>query len=292
MSVDILQDKIRKLKNPMVLELAPSVSDIPPHILDEEADQTAAVSRFSKELLGQLKGVVPAVRVSLSAYALLGPDGLAALTDVLRTAGSLGYYVVLDAPEILSVRTAAMAAQTLLGNDSPYPCDGVILSAYLGSDVIKPFLRYCKEEKKDIYVVTRTANKSAPELQDLLAGSRLVHIAAADHVNRYGSESVGKCGYSRVGIIAAASSAESIRMLRTKYPRLFLLLDGLDYPNANAKNCSYAFDRFGHGAAVCAGTSIICAWKDQESDGREYLAQALAAAERIRKNLTRYVAIL
>ena len=151
---------------------------------------------------------------------------------------------------------------------------------------------YCKKLKKDIFVITRTANKSAPELQDLLAGSRLVHAAAADHVNRYGGGTEGKFGYTQVGVLAGASSAESLRALRTKYPRLFLLLDGYDYPNANAKNCSYAFDKFGHGAVACGGQSITCAWKQAESDGSDWLVHSLAAVERMKKNLTRYVTIL
>lgn len=288
MSVDILQEKIRKTKNPSVLELAMSISDLPPQF----AQNAEGYAAFCRELMDHLKGSVPAVRVSFSAFALLGHDGLYHLSQTLKTAAELGYYVLLDAPEILSPAAAKMVAENLLGDNSLYPCDGLIISGYLGSDVIKPFLTYCKNGKKDIFVVARTANKSAPELQDLLAGSRLVHAAAADHVNRYGADTAGKSGYTRVGILAGASSAESLRTLRSKYPRLFLLLDGFDYPNSNAKNCSYAFDKFGHGAAACGGTAITCAWKQAESDGSDHLDHAKAAADRMKKNLTRYITVL
>lgn len=291
MSVDVLQEKIRKTKNPSILELNLSVSDLPPHIRAEEEGAGAAYSRFCGELLAALQGFVPAVRLSFSAFALLGHDGLYRLSQTMKLAGELGYYVLLDAPELLSPTAAKMTAELVLGAESLYPCDGLIIGSYLGSDVIKPFLPYCKTEKKDIFVVARTANKSAPELQDLLAGGRLVHAAAADHVNRYGADTAGKSGYTRVGILAAASSAESLRSLRSRYPRLFLLLDGYDYPNANAKNCSHAFDKFGHGAAAC-GSGIGAAWKLAESDGSDYLDHAKAAAERMKKNLTRYVAVL
>ena len=72
-----------------------------------------------------------------------------------------------------------------------------------------------------------------------------------------------------------------------------MLLDGFDYPNANAKNCSNAFDKFGHGAIACGGTSITCAWKQVEgSDGRDFGEHAVAAAERMKKNLTRYTTIM
>jgi len=288
MSIDVLQEKIRKTKNPSVLELAMAVSELPPQF-SQNAEGYAA---FCRELMAHMKGSLPAVRISFSAFALLGHDGLYHLSETLKKAAELDYYVLLDAPEILSPAAAKITAATLLGEGSIYPCDGLLVSGYLGSDVVKPFLPYCKKEKKDLFVVTRTANKSAPELQDLLAGTRLVHMAAADHVNRYGADTAGKFGYTNVGILAAASSAESLRSLRSKYPKLFLLVDGYDYPNANAKNCSNAFDKFGHGAAVCGNTGITCAWKTAESDGADYLDHAKAAADRMKKNLTRYVTVL
>ena len=288
MSIDVLQEKIRKTKNPSVLELAMAVSDLPAQF----AQNAEGYASFCRELMEHLKGTVPAVRVSFACFALLGHDGLYHLSVTLKKAAELGYYVLLDAPEIQSPASAKITADAIFGKESIYPCDGLVISGYLGSDVITPFLPYCKTEKKDIFVVARTANKSAPELQDLLAGGRLVHAAAADHVNRYGADTAGKSGYTNVGLLAAASSAESLRNLRMKYPKLFLLMDGYDYPNANAKNCSNAFDKYGHGAAACGGTGITCAWKTAESDGEDYLDHVKAAAERMKKNLTRYVTVL
>ena len=92
--------------------------------------------------------------------------------------------------------------------------------------------------------------------------------------------------------MAAASSAESLRSLRAKYPRLFFLLDGFDYPNANAKNCSFAFDNLGHGAAACVGLSITAAWKEDGAEGEGYLEAACLAVERLKKNIQRYITIL
>lgn len=288
MAIDILQDKIRKLKNPSMLELAMPLSDLPPQFSTDAAGYGA----FCRELLTGLKDSIPAVRVSFAAFSLLGADGFVELRKTLQTASELGFYVLMDAPEIASPMMAGITAESLLGEESGFSCDGVLISGYAGSDHIKPFLPYCKKGGKDLFVVTRTANKSAPELQDLLAGSRLVHAAAADHVNRYGADTEGKYGYTQVGALAAASSAESLRTLRSKYSRLFLIVDGYDYPNANAKNCANAFDKFGHGAIVCSGSGISCAWKTAESDGSDWLTHARAAADRMKKNLNRYVTIL
>ncbi len=286
MSVDTLQEKIRKTKSATMLELCPVFEDLPPRF-----ESTAGgYASYCRELLAALKDTVPAVRVSFAGFALLGAAGMEALTGVLSFAKKQGYYVAMDAPELLSVKSAIIAAETLLGKDSPFPCDGLIIGGYLGSDVVKPFLEYCRDGKKDIFVVARTANKSAPELQDLLSGGRLVHAAAADHVNRYGANTAGKFGYTRVGILAAASAASSLKDLRTKYPKLFMILDGADYPNANAKNCSNAFDKFGHGAVAVIGSSVTAAWKQEEN--ADDLEAAQAAANRMKKNLNRYITIL
>ena len=286
MSVDTLQEKIRKTKNPTMLELCPAFDELP-----ERFEHTAAgYAAYARELLAALKDIVPAVRVSFGGFALLGAEGMDALIEVLSFAKKQGYYVAVDTPELLRVKSAVQTAELLLGKDSRFPCDGLIIGGYLGSDVIKPFLDYCREGKKDIFVVARTANKSAPELQDLLSGGRLVHMAAADHVNRYGAETAGKFGYTRVGILAAASSASNLKDLRAKYPKLFLILDGADYPNANAKNCASGFDKFGHGAVAVVGASVTAAWKQEENC--DDLEAAVAAANRMKKNLNRYITIL
>ena len=292
MSIDLLQDKIRKTKNPSMVDLALCIDDLPPHLLLEERSAAEAYGRFCRELLEKLKGTVPAVRVGFTAFAILGADGLQVLTGILKSAKSMGYYVAVEAPYILSPMMAKAVADSFFGESALFPCDGLIISAYAGSDVIKPFLPYVQEKKKDIFPVIRTSNKSAPDIQDLLAGSRLVHGAAADQMNRFGNDNTGKSGYARVAVVAGANSAESLRALRSKYPRLFLLIDDMDYSGCNAKNCSFAFDKFGYGAVVCAGPTLTTAWKVAQTDGRDYLDQMIAAAERMKKNLTRYTTIL
>lgn len=292
MSIDVLQEKIRKVKNPSMVDLALKASDLPAHLLEEEGSAAAAYGRFCRELLTAFKGTVPAVRVSFTAFAVLGADGLKELQAVLEAAAAQGYYVALEAPYILSPMMAQATAEAVWGENALYPCDGLIISAYPGSDTIKQFVPYVKSQKKDLFPVVRTSNKTAPEIQDLLTGTRLVHAVAADLVNRFGADSVGKFGYARISVMAGANSAESLRNLRSKYPKLFLLIDDMDYSGCNAKICSNAFDKFGHGAVVCAGPTVTAAWQQAESDGNDYLDHAVAAAERMKKNLTRYVTVL
>ena len=291
MSMDFLHDKIRKLKNPAVVDFSIKADSIPPHLLEEEGSLVKAYSRFCKELMQQLKGAVPAVRFSFGAFALLGGEGVEVLKQLLIEAKEMEYYVMLDCPEILSPWAADRAVEQIFAENA-YPCDALIITSFIGSDGIKPFLPFCKDGSKALFVVVRSPNKSAAELQDLLTGSRMAHIAASELINRMGETMLSKCGYSRVGIAASAGAPDSLRNLRTRHNRMFLLVDGLDYPSGNAKNCSFAFDRFGYGAVVCAGPSITAAWKEAQTDGNDYLEQAQRAVERMKKNISRYVTIL
>lgn len=288
MSVDTLQEKIRKTKNPSVVVFEAFPDWIPPQLLEENT----AVQAFGKlytNLLSGMKGHVGAIRFGFGSFALLGTEGLSLLSMLLAEAKRQGYYVLLDAPETMSPMAAQNTAAVFETDETIYPCDGFVIPSFLGSDIINAYLPLLKKGKT-LFAVVRTANRSAPEIQDLLSGGRLVHIAAADVVNRLGQTQLGKCGFSQLGALASASTADSLRSLRSKYPKLFLLLDGYDYPNANAKNCSFAFDKLGHGAAACAGASVVAAWKDSQSD--DYAASAVEALQRMKKNLTRYITVL
>ena len=292
MSIDLLHEKIRKLKNPMVVDFSLQQPLLPKHLLSEEGSVEGAYHRFCTELMEGLSGVVPAVRFSFDDFALLSANGLQILAQLLTRAKELGFYVILDGTQILTPSSADNASDVFFGTDS-YPCDALLISPYIGTDGIKPFVPYCANASKSLFVVVRSPNKSASELQDLLTGKRLVQGAAAELVNRYGEQILTKCGYSTVCAAVSAGYPDGIRALRAQYRHMFLLVDGIDYPSGNAKNCSFAFDRLGYGAAVSVGASVTAAWKDAENaEPSEYVELAVQAAERIRKNLLRYVTIL
>ena len=292
MSIDRLQERIRKTKNPSVIDLTVCKKVIPACVLEQAGSWPKAYLQYMQELMESLRGVVPALRFRFNGFAVYGAEGFDLLKTITKRAKRLGFYVLLDAPEALGQLEAEQTAQILFAEDGPAAFDGLILSSYIGSDGIKPYAKLLKENEKTLFAVIRTPNKSAPEVQDLLAGSRLVHIAMAEKVNTMTVGLTGKCGYSQIGCAAAATSADSLRTLRSKYKNMFILVDGYDYSSANVKYCSNAFDPLGHGAVVCAGQGITGAWLESDCCEDMYLSLAIDAVERMKKNLTRYVTIL
>ena len=287
MSMDVLKNKIRKLRNPSALTIAPTLDMLPPGYMTDFESPVKGMGEYCRKCLEALKGQLPAVKVSFGAFALLGPEGLTELKSILDTARELGYYVILDWQH-QEDESAAKASAKLLLSGRMWPCDGVVLSGYPGSASVKPYITEANKERKDVYVVLKTGGKSGSELQDLQTGGRMVYTAAADLLARWGDQTMERCGYSRVAGVGSASHLNSLRNLREKYPKLFILVDGLEAGNANARNASFAFDNMGYGGLVCS--NLLTAWI--ENPDNDPVEEVVAAAQRMKRNVTTYVTVL
>ena len=310
MSVDQLQKMIRKLKNPCMLGLDPTPEVVPPHVFAQAYSafdytlraQAEAYRRFCTELLDAFKGIIPAVKLQTACFEALGFEGVKVMQELLHYARGQRYYVLLDAmrsdvENIAQVYADGVFGETRVGENvfHPYDCDAVTLHTYLGTDSIRPFLPYLRgEEPKNIFLIVRTSNKSSTEVQDLISGDRLVHTAVADLAMRWSGEHLfGRNGYSEIVAVVGTSRTRVLEELRRKYDRLFFMVPGYGAQGGTGKGVSPAFDSLGHGAIVSASRSIIGAWRNEEgSDGSDYIEKALAAAERMRKNILQYVTVL
>ena len=86
MAINKLQNGIRKLKNPLAVVFTADRASIPPRYLENEASTAAAFTAYGEDLLGRMKGIVPAVRFGFGSFALLGAEGMTALSRLLAFA--------------------------------------------------------------------------------------------------------------------------------------------------------------------------------------------------------------
>ena len=68
MSVDTLRDKIRKTKNPIIVDFSLGKAMLPSHLLEKHTTPANAYGCFCREIMGRLKGMVPGVRFSFAAF--------------------------------------------------------------------------------------------------------------------------------------------------------------------------------------------------------------------------------
>lgn len=310
MSMDVLQEKIRRKKNPTVAGMDPKLEYIPQHLIDEAFAKygstlegaAEAYRLFSRGLIDALCDVVPAVKPQSAYYEVLGSAGIRVLEEITAYAKEKGLYVIMDAKRGDIGSTCEAYAQAYLGEVqvgentfAPFDADSVTVNGYLGTDALKPFTALCKARDKSIFLLVKTSNPSSRELQDLIAGDRVVHTVVADLAVRLTDKEqlVGKAGWSAIGAVVGATHPEDLKNLREKYPQIFFLVPGYGAQGGKAQDVQYAFDRFGHGAIVNSSRGIMCAWKKTgDGSGRDYQEAARGEAIRMRDDILQFVDIL
>ncbi len=307
MSFDHLQTLIKARKNPTVAGLDPKPEYVPPHLLKASLDKYGetlegaadAIYQFNVGLMDALWDVVPAVKPQSAFYERLGWQGMLVLEKTIRYAREKGLFVIADAKrgDIGSTAQAysdAWLGKTRVGNTelSAFNADCLTINGYLGSDGILPFLETCRREDKCFFTLVKTSNPSSGELQDMVAGDRVVYQVMGDLTARLGQEDIGKFGYSRAGAVVGATYPSDLRSLRKRLEHTFLLVPGYGAQGGTAEDVRFAFDKYGRGAIVNASRSIMCAWQKTGHDGQDYQDAARAAAEAMRDDIKQFVTIL
>ena len=307
MSFDILQEKIREKKNPTVAGLDPRIEYVPAHIQKKSFEQYGetlagaadAVWEFNKGLIDALCDIVPAVKPQSAYYENMGWQGMAVMEKTIRYAREKGLYVIADIKrgDIGSTATAyaeGWLGVTKVGNtECPvFDADCVTLNGYMGSDAIKPFLEECVARNKSAFVLAKTSNPSSVELQDMVAGDRVVYTVMGDLIERWGKDTAGKYGYQALGAVVGATHPSVLKELRRRLERTFFLVPGYGAQGGTAADVRYAFDELGRGAIINASRSIMCAWKKTGQDGLDYQEAARNAAIQMREELKEYITIL
>lgn len=227
MSIQKLQEQIRSKKTPLALGLSAPVEQTNAKILKNFTDMYGEgpmayceTARYMGcQALDAAADKLPAVLLDAESYLRYGMMGYDVLSNLAGIAKNRGMYVILDC------RTGNAAAW-LSGVSS---ADGITVNPYIGSDCC------AVGEDKSAFAAVRSANPSAGDMQNLMAGDRPLYMAAAEQMCRHGAALLVETGYSL-----------DIKELRKKLDKsAFLLLTNCDMENALP-----AFDDYGHGALV------------------------------------------
>lgn len=278
---DRLHLAIQKKDNPTVLGLDPQLHYIPQTLLDacqDAADSPAqatglALIEFNRRLMDAVFDLIPAIKLQSAFYEQYGLPGISALQQTIDYAHQKGLIVIVDAKRNDIGSTAEAYARAYLSGTRlldgtvkiPFDADALTVNGYLGFDGIEPFLKACQAENKGIFILVRTSNPSAREIQDLpLSDGRTVCEAMADFVSSWGRDLIGSCGYSSVGAVVGATWPDQALSLRLRMPEAWILVPGYGAQGGTAEDAALSFGKDGSGALVNASRSLMLAFKKQE----------------------------
>lgn len=303
--VDKLIERIIKTKNPTVVGLDPDLRQLPmcykrPAKPSENAMAAVAdvIYAFNRDIIDTVASLVPAVKPQVAFYEQYGSYGVAALEGTIAYARSKGLIVIEDAKRNDIGNTAQAYAnghlggvETLDGTRVPaIDADFLTVTPFLGSESLRPFIHVCASHNKGIFVLVKTSNTSAGEIQDAITAAGMnVSQSIADYVAAQTRALIGKYGYSPIGAVVGATYPEEATILRERMPSSYFLVPGYGAQGADAQDVLPCFRPDGLGAVVNSSRGILYAhMSDAERSictREEYLHSVRDAVIAMRKEL-------
>ena len=180
--------------------------------LDPDPDRieggAAGALRHCREVIRQTEEHVCCFKPNSAFWEQYGPDGWAALVELRDEARNTPF--LFDAKRGDMGNTMRAYAKAVFGT---LGMDAATVNPYLGSDSLREFTRY---EDRGVYVLCRTSNPGATDLQHLESGGEPIyrHVAAlAEKLNASGN----------VGLIVGATAPAEVADVRRVTQLPFLL---------------------------------------------------------------------
>ncbi|HET9084572.1 MAG TPA: orotidine-5'-phosphate decarboxylase [Candidatus Limnocylindrales bacterium] len=199
----------------LCLGLDPDPATIP----ERFAKGVAGLERFAELVLEGALPYAAAVKPNLAFFEAFGSAGIAAL-ERLRASIPPDVPVIADAKRGDIGSTAARQAVALF---DVLGADAVTVSPYLGEEAIRPLL---EREDRFAYVLCRTSNPGAGEVQDLPVVAEDATGAEPLH-ERVARLAAGWGPGGTVGLVVGATAPEELATIRRVAPGLPFLVPGV-----------------------------------------------------------------
>jgi len=276
---DRLVAAIRQKRTPACVGIDPVYQRLPAQIAEyrefnDESDSEAAldaVLEYCRRVIRLVAPLVPAVKINSAYFERYYWEGMEGYFGLIQEAADLGLVVIGDCKRADVGHTAEMYARSSLADPDFVDLEGyrgpdaVTVNPYLGYDGVRPFIDVARAQNKGVFVLVRTSNESASQVQGFTSGDGLT---LADHVARlvglWSADDglVGRSGYSCVGAVVAPRDRESALRLRALMSQSLLLVPGFGAQGITADLVAPCFKSDGSGALISASRCVIYAYEN------------------------------
>jgi orotidine-5'-phosphate decarboxylase len=286
-----LAEAVGARESNVVLGLDPDPQRLWPDALraagDGPAEQQAArvVLAHCHLVLDAVAPAVVAVKPQVACFERLGAQGRTVLGAVCDHARERGLLVIADAKRGDIDVTARAYAEAFLGETAtPFGpvaglgADALTANPYMGGDTLVPLLEVARPHGRGLFVLVRTSNPGAADLEDLATqpDGEPVWARVARLVDGLAAPGAA---LSDVGAVVGATAPEHVARLRELMPRTPFLLPGVGAQGGRVEDLAPAWSPGPAGGLVTASRSVVRA---HEAGGGEPAAAARAEAERLR----------
>jgi len=293
---DRFVQRARVLGHPLCVGIDPHLPMLPAAFrsgpMQPGAPETAAaVERFCLALLDRVTDRVAVVKPQSACFEALGPEGVVVLGRVLAAARERGLLVLLDAKRGDIGSTAEAYATAYLRKGAPFACDALTVNTYLGLDTLQPFFEAAAESGSGVFVVLRSSNPGAGDLQDLVVRERPVYERIAEALAPKARALRGpETEWSGLGVVVGATWPEQSRRIRELLPRSLFLVPGYGHQGGGAKDAVAGFVRGPggrlEGGLVSSSRAIAFPPEAQDADATAWERAVDAALDQAIRDLT------
>jgi uridine monophosphate synthetase len=213
-----------------------------PHPSELPAPTAEAALEFCLRIIKATAPYAAAFKPNAAFFELYGPEGWAALKEVIAAVQAESFRMGSMIPVILDAKRGDIASTAEAYAKSAFESLGahaITLSPFLGKDSIDPFLAY---KEKGVFLLCKTSNPGAADLQDLnvVPGERqdphtgvplYIHIAQLAQTWNSGNN---------IGLVVGATQPEALRRVRAAAPGLWLLVPGVGAQGGDLEAALYA----------------------------------------------------
>ena len=177
-------------------------------------------------------------------YERYGAVGFAWLEETVSYIGS-NHITIADAKRGDIGNTAEQYAKSVFDH---FGFDSVTLNPFMGSDSLLPFLH---RKDKGAFILCRTSNASAKELQDIVVDGSPFYLKVAQFIKGLNSN-------DNVGMVVGATAPDELSKIRDLVPEVPILIPGVGAQGGNLFQSLKTGNRSGVGLInISRGISFI-----------------------------------
>ena len=278
---DRLSAALTSTGTPLCVGIDPHMALMPSFFCEAGQVTIKGLRQFSMNVIEAASGLVPAVKPQAAMFEAFGPEGVAMLCEITKAARKAGLLVIMDAKRGDIGSTSAAYAQAYLGADAPFPSDALTINPWMGLDTLMPFIDRAKATGSGLFILVRTSNDGAADLQELETDGALVYQKLAQKIAPLIEDENCDSGLSSFGIVAGATVPEQAEALRALLPTAPFLIPGFGAQGAGPSHATIALSKdkgVFQGGLVNSSRAIIFCDDAQKAQTNEAHIDAMRTA--------------